>query len=244
MPSFSQNLSRTATATGGNLALALFDLDNTLLAGDSDYAWGQFLIERGAVDGDAYEQANARFYEEYKAGSLDIREFLAFALRPLCQHPRAQLEAWRAEFVDCRIRPLVKSWVRPLLQHYRDAEATLVLVTATNSFVTAPIAELLGIPHLVATIPEEHNGVFTGRPSGTPCFREGKVSRLRAWMEEHESSWEGSCFYSDSHNDLPLLEAVTRPVAVDPDPQLLAVATARGWDVLSSGPETLAKNTE
>jgi len=216
------------------LTVVLFDLDNTLLAGDSDYAWGQFLIKVGAVDGPSYEQANRRFYEDYRAGTLDIAAFLVFALRPLHELPRAQLLAWRAEFLEESIRPLIKPWVFPLLASYREAGATLALVTATNSFVTAPIAEMLGITHLLATMPEERQGAFTGRPEGIPCFREGKVHRVKAWMTASDYAWEGSSFYSDSHNDLPLLETVTYPIAVDPDPQLRAIAEERGWEILLS----------
>ncbi|MHB8253682.1 MAG: histidinol-phosphatase [Acidiferrobacter sp.] len=226
------------------MALALFDLDNTLLDGDSDYAWGQFLIAAGAVDRESHEQTNLAFYEDYKQGALDIQAFLVFALEPLTRYPRAQLLAWRATFIQDYIRPIVKPWVPTLLERYRAAGDTLVLVTATNSFVTAPIADLLGIPHLVATIPEEHNGHFTGRPQGTPCFREGKVSRMQSWMTEHTLAWENSCFYSDSHNDLPLLEAVTYPVAVDPDPILLTTARLRGWEILTTPARKLAENAK
>ncbi len=222
------------------MALVLFDLDNTLLAGDSDYAWGQFLIAEGGVDRERYERANADFYEAYKAGTLDIAEFLAFALEPLNRLPRAQLLAWRARFVEECVRPMVKPWVAPLLADYRAQGATLALVTATNDFVTAPIAELIGIPHLIATVAEERCGRFTGRPEGVPCFRDGKVTRVRSWMAGHGLSFEDSTFYSDSHNDLPLFEAVSRAIAVDPDPILLAAAQERGWEILRSDPSPQA----
>ena len=222
------------------MALALFDLDNTLLAGDSDYSWGRFLVSAGAVDGAHYERANARFYEDYKAGTLDIAEFLAFALEPLRRLPRAQLLAWRARFIEECVRPMIKPWVTPLLQRYRAQGATLALVTATNDFVTAPIAEILDIPHLVATVAEQREGRFTGRPDGIPCFREGKVARVRSWMAEHDLAFTDSVFYSDSHNDLPLLEAVSRAIAVDPDPILLATAEERGWEILRTDPPAQA----
>ncbi len=226
------------------MTLALFDLDNTLLDGDSDYAWGQFLATVGAVDGAHYEQANLAFYEDYKAGGLDIRAFLAFSLAPLTRYPRDQLYAWRAEFVRDRIKPLIKPWVADLLGRHKSRGDTLVIVTATNSFVTAPIAELLGVSHLIATVPEEQNGRFTGRVTGTPCFREGKVARVQTWMAGRDLGWEDSCFYSDSHNDLPLLEAVNRPIAVDPDPTLLATAEQRGWEILLTDNETLTEHAE
>ncbi len=218
------------------MALALFDLDNTLLSGDSDYAWGQFLVATGAVDGARYEEANTRYYADYKAGTLDIMEFLAFALEPLRRLPRSQLLAWRARFIEECVQPMVKPWVAPLLEHYRAQGATLALVTATNDFVTAPIAELIGIPYLIATVAEERDGQFTGRPEGVPCFQGGKVTRVRAWMAEYGLSFDDSVFYSDSHNDLPLLEAVSRPIAVDPDPVLLDTAKERGWEILRSEP--------
>jgi HAD superfamily hydrolase (TIGR01490 family) len=226
------------------LTLALFDLDNTLLDGDSDYAWGQFLATVGAVDGSRYEQANLAFYEAYKAGGLDIQAFLAFSLEPLTRYPRDQLLASRAEFVRDRIKPLIKPWVADLLGCHKSRGDTLVLVTATNSFVTAPIAEILGIQDLIATVPEERNGRFTGRVTGTPCFRDGKVARVRSWMAGRDLSWGDSCFYSDSHNDLPLLEAVNRPIAVDPDPTLLALAEQRGWEILLTDNKALTEHAE
>ncbi len=216
--------------------LVLFDLDNTLLAGDSDYEWGQFLIARGAVDGAHYEAKNRAFYEDYKAGRLDIYAFLAFALRPLAIHTRAQLDAWHAEYMATRIRPMIPQAARDLVNRHL-AEADLVaVITATNSFVTAPIAREFGITHLIATDPEEINGHFTGEVAGTPCFREGKVTRIEHFLAERGTTLErldDSWFYSDSHNDLPLLEKVRHPVAVDPDPILRAEAETRGWPVIS-----------
>jgi len=218
------------------MKLVLFDLDNTLLAGDSDYEWGQFLIAKGAVDGAHYEARNQAFYEDYKAGRLDIYAFLAFALRPLATHPREQLDAWRAEYVATRIRPMITLAARGLVNKHLDDADLVAIITATNSFVTGPIAREFGIPHLIATDPEEIDGRFTGEVAGTPCFREGKVTRIEAFLEAHgtrldqlESSW----FYSDSHNDLPLLEKVRHPVAVDPDSTLRAHADAKGWPVIS-----------
>jgi HAD superfamily hydrolase (TIGR01490 family) len=216
--------------------LALFDLDNTLLACDSDYEWGQFLVDRGVLERAAYEAQNAAFYEQYKAGTLDIHEFLAFALRPLAEHALADLERWHAEFMAARIRPAMTPAARALVRGHLEAGDLCAIVTATNSFVTAPIAREFGIPHLVATEPERIAGRFTGRVAGTPCFREGKIVRVEGWLAAQGRQlrdFPQSRFYSDSRNDLPLLERVTHPVAVDPDPALAAEARRRGWPVIS-----------
>jgi HAD superfamily hydrolase (TIGR01490 family) len=216
--------------------LVLFDLDNTLLAGDSDYEWGQFLIAKGVVDRTHYEAKNQAFYEDYKAGRLDIHAFLAFALRPLATHPRAQLDAWRAEYVDTRILPMITPAARDLVNKHLDEADLVAVITATNRFVTEPIARAFGIPHLIATDPEEINGQFTGEVAGTPCFREGKITRLEQFLEARGTRFDcltHSRFYSDSQNDLPLLQKVKHPVAVDPDPTLRAHAEAHGWPVIS-----------
>jgi HAD superfamily hydrolase (TIGR01490 family) len=215
------------------MSLALFDLDNTLLSGDSDYLWGQYLVDIGVVDGDAYEQANLRFYEDYKQGRLDIMAFLAFSLRPLAENEPAQLLRWREDFIEQRIRPLIGQPARDLVEQHREAGDTLLIITATNRFVTEPIAALLDIPHLIATEPEQRDGRFTGRVSGTPSFREGKVERLHAWLRSHGEQLHDASFYSDSHNDLPLLEQVGRPVAVDPDEALRRFAQRAGWPIIS-----------
>ncbi len=218
------------------MKLVLFDLDNTLLAGDSDYEWGQFLIARGVVDREHYEAKNRAFYEDYKAGRLDIYAFLAFALRPLATHSRAQLDAWRAEYVETRIRPMITQAARDLVNRHMDEADLVAVITATNSFVTAPIAREFGIPNLIATDPEEIDGRFTGEVAGTPCFREGKIVRLEHFLEARGSRidcLDNSRFYSDSHNDLPLMQKVHHPVAVDPDPILRAHAEAHGWPVIS-----------
>ena len=214
--------------------LALFDLDNTLLTSDSDYEWAQFLVGKGVLDRNVYEARNEAFYEHYKAGTLDIHEFLDFQLKPLADHPRAQLDAWHAEFMQKRILPMIARGTWDLLaKHAGDVR---VIITATNSFVTAPIARHLGIGHLIATEPEQLDGEFTGRVEGTPSFREGKVARLEQWLAGRGASWDavGECwFYSDSLNDLPLLSRVQRPVAVDPDPTLKQHAEAAGWQIIS-----------
>jgi HAD superfamily hydrolase (TIGR01490 family) len=216
--------------------LALFDLDNTLLACDSDYEWGQFLVDSGVLERAEYEAQNAAFYEQYKAGTLDIHEFLGFALRPLAEHAPEDLARWHTAFMSARIRPAISQAARALVRRHLDAGDLCAVVTATNSFVTGPIARELGVPHLVATEPERVAGRFTGRVAGIPCFKDGKIARVQAWLAGEGRALKDfarSAFYSDSHNDLPLLERVTRPVAVDPDEVLAAEARRRGWPVIS-----------
>lgn len=217
------------------MKLALFDLDNTLLAGDSDFEWAQFLIERGVLDREVYEARNQEFYDQYKAGTLDIHEFLDFQLKPLARHLRTVLDAWHREFMARKILPIVRDSARALVERHRGA--LRAVITATNSFVTAPIAREFGIEHLIATEPERaSNGEFTGQVTGIPCFREGKVQRLAAWLESQGctlDSFDESWFYSDSLNDLPLLVRVTHPVVVDPDDTLRAHAQAHGWPVIT-----------
>ena len=218
------------------MKLALFDLDNTLLAGDSDYEWGQFLIERGVLARDEYEAQNARYFEQYEAGTLDIHEYLGFALRPLAAHTPQELARWHADFMRSRILPMIAPRARDLVARHLGAGELCAVVTATNSFVTAPIAREFEVPHLIATEPETVAGRFTGRVAGTPCFREGKIRRVDEWLSalgHHLGEFEASAFYSDSHNDLPLLERVRQPVAVDPDAPLAAEAGRRGWPVIS-----------
>ena len=218
------------------MRLALFDLDNTLLAGDSDYEWGQFLVDRGILERDAYEAQNRAYYEQYVAGTLDIHEYLGFALRPLADHSAADLARWHAEFMASRIVPMVCAPALALVRGHLERGDMCAIVTATNSFVTAPICRHFGVPHLIATEPESRDGHFTGRVSGTPCFREGKVRRLDEWLGAQGLTlgrFGESSFYSDSHNDLPLLERVSRPVAVDPDPALAEEARRRGWERIS-----------
>ena len=214
--------------------LALFDLDNTLLAGDSDFEWAQFLIEQGVLDREVYEARNQEFYDQYKQGTLDIHAFLDFQLKPLGRHPRRQLDEWHARYMQVKIMPMMRESARALVAKHRND--LCAVVTATNSFVTAPIAREFGIPHLVATEPAQAGGEFTGKVAGTPAFREGKITRLDEWLAsrgESVKSFARSTFYSDSLNDLPLLERVTHPVAVDPDDTLRAHARERGWPIIS-----------
>lgn len=215
------------------MALAIFDLDNTLLAGDSDYEWGQFLVRKGLVDQHIYEKANRKFYQQYKEGVLDIFEFSRFAFKPLEQHPLEKLLQWRQEFLEEIITPLMLEKSRALIQKHKDKGDTLLVITATNSFITSPIVKAFGIPHLLATDPLQSESGFKAEIDGTPCFQEGKVIRLKEWMNQYNTNLQGSTFYSDSHNDLPLLEMVDTPVAVDPDDKLATVAHERGWDIIS-----------
>ena len=215
------------------MSLAIFDLDNTLLAGDSDYLWGQYLVQQGLVDGKEYEEKNQRFYDEYKAGRLDIYEFLAFSLHPLTLFSAATLRDMHAQYMAQMIDRLITPQALALVDKHRQQGDTLMIITATNSFVTRPIAQAFGISNLLATEPELIDGHYTGKVSGIPCFQDGKVKNLQRWLEEHKQNLADSWFYSDSHNDLPLLYKVTHPVAVDPDAQLRQVAQQRNWPILN-----------
>lgn len=215
------------------MSLAIFDLDNTLLHGDSDHAWGEFLCEQGLVDSEVYRQANDYFYQQYQQGTLDITEFLEFALKPLASIPPAQLSALHQQFMTEKVAPMITDKALALLQKHRDQGDFLLIITATNRFVTGPIAERLGVDAILATDPEQIDGRYTGKVAGTPCFQDGKVVRLNAWLAETGHSMQGSYFYSDSRNDLPLLEQVEFPVAVDADETLTRIAQERGWPVIS-----------
>ncbi len=215
------------------MTLAIFDLDNTLLNGDSDYLWGRFLGDEGRVDKKFYEIENQRFYDEYKTGVLDIFEFLTFSLQPLSEHSMEELAILHQKFMDTTIRPLITAAARQLLAKHRDKGDFLLIITATNLFITAPIARELGVNDIIATDAEIKNDRYTGKVKGVPCFREGKVTRLEEWLKHQGQNLAESWFYSDSHNDLPLLERVSYPVAVDPDETLADHAAARGWPILS-----------
>ena len=215
------------------MSIALFDLDNTLLAGDSDYLWGCFLAEQGIVDRDRYERENQRFYDQYRKGQLDIFEFLRFQLRPLAEHDMATLERWRGRYLEEKIIPILLPKGQTLIDEHRGRGEMPVIITATNRFITAPIAELFGVEQLLATEPEVVNGHYTGGITGIPCFQDGKVHVLSGWLETHRQTLENSWFYSDSHNDLPLLGEVSHPVAVDPDEILRRHADVHGWPVIS-----------
>ncbi len=215
------------------MRLALFDLDNTLLGGDSDHAWGDYLCERGILDAATYKTRNDEFYQDYLAGTLNLTDYLNFSLEILGSTEMAQLDAWHRDFMRDCIEPIILPKALELIAKHREAGDKLVVITATNRFVTGPIVERLGIETLLATECEMVDGRYTGRTTDVPCFREGKVTRLNRWLEENQFSLEDSYFYSDSLNDLPLLEKVANPVAVDPDPKLRAEAESRGWPVIT-----------
>lgn len=234
------------------MALAIFDLDNTLIAGDSDHLWGDFLVQHNIVDGDHYQSTNDQFYQDYLNGTLDIRAYQRFALKVLTEHPIEQLFQWREQFIQDVIMPIMLPQANALLAKHRARGDFLLIITATNDFVAAPIAKLLGVDHLLATIAArtdaqaENSGDwsdlhsnamlnlhYSGDISGVPCYREGKVTRLYEWLESSGHTLENSYFYSDSHNDLPLLKIVHHAVAVDPDAELQREALAQGWPVLS-----------
>ena len=215
------------------MALAIFDLDNTLIAGDSDHAWGEFLVDQGIVNELHYRQTNDKFFQDYQKGTLIIEDYLAFALEPLAKNTLANLYAWRQAFFQEKIIPLMLPKALDLIARHRARQDVLMIVTATNQFVTEPIAQALGIEHLIATMPERNEHGFTGKVSGIPSFQEGKVTRLKQWLEAHPYSMTGSYFYSDSHNDLPLMKLVEYPVAIDPDDILKRYCIAHHWPIKS-----------
>ena len=215
------------------MSLAIFDLDNTLIADDSDYLWGQFLVDKGIVNKEFYEQANAKFYKDYKQGTLDIEAFLHFSLKPLADNEPNQLFRWRDQFIQEIIQPILLQPAISLVNKHKAKNDTLMVITATNRFITEPIVNLYGIDNLLATTPEFINNRFTGQFEGVPCFQEGKVKLLNQWMQNSSETLENSWFYSDSHNDLPLLKLVENPVAVNPDDALEVFAKDKGWPIIS-----------
>jgi HAD superfamily hydrolase (TIGR01490 family) len=218
------------------LNLALFDLDNTILAGDSDYNWSRFLIQEGYLDGAIHAEKNEKFYADYKDGTLDIFAFVEFQFKPLARNPRSVLNQLLKKYVEEVIKPMITDKARALVKGHQEAGDLIIVITATNSFITKPIAALFGIENLIGTDPEEKEGEFTGKVLGLPSFKEGKVTRLEAWLKSKNlslASFEKSYFYSDSHNDLPLMEKVTHPVAVDSDDILSEYATSKGWPQIS-----------
>ena len=210
-----------------------FDLDNTLIGGDSDYLWGEHLARLGVVPAAEHRRRNEMFMEAYRRGTLDVDEFLAFQLDPLRRHPMRQLETWRATFLETAIAPLVLPKALDLLDHHRRRGDSLVIITSTNRFISEPVARMLGVEHLLATELEISGGRFTGRVSGPPCAGEGKVIHARRWADTHEASLADAPFYTDSISDLPFMEAVASPIAVDPDERLESEAKRRGWKIIS-----------
>lgn len=217
--------------------LTLFDLDHTLLPLDSDYEWGQFMCRIGAVDAVEFARRNAEFYEQYQAGTLDPVAYLEFAFGNLARFPRSRLDDWHRQFMAEVIRPALRPAALDLVRRHLDAGDLVLIITATNRFVTAPIAQAFGVEHLIAAEPVlAENGDITGAFRGTPPYGAGKVTNLRRWLEARGQSLEGfakSTFYSDSQNDIPLLSAVTHPVATNPNARLSAHAKAQGWPILN-----------
>lgn len=215
------------------MALAIFDLDNTLIAGDSDHSWGEFLVSKGKVDSDHYRTMNDRFYADYKAGQLDIFAYLEFSLEPLTRMSQVEHQHLQQEFMQDVIAPMMLSKARDLVEKHRQSDNRLLVITATSLFIAQPICHALGIEDIIATEPEIIDGAFTGKVVGTPSFSEGKVERLQQWLSDNNETDKGSYFYSDSINDLPLLMQVAHPVAVDPDAKLREQALKRGWEIIS-----------
>lgn len=215
------------------MALAIFDLDNTLIAGDSDHLWGEFLVEKNIVDAELFKQKNDEFYQDYVDGKLDIYKYIEFSLAPLAENDIETLNALHKEFMDERIRPIMLDKAKALIEKHRKTGDTLLVITATNRFVTEPIVKEFGIEDLLAIELEQVAGRYTGKSTGVPSFKEGKVTRLQDWLNATQHSLEGSFFYSDSHNDIPLLELVETPIVVDGDDQLLAHAATKSWQCIS-----------
>lgn len=215
------------------MALALFDLDNTLLGDDSDHLWGEFLAQRQLVDAADFKAKNDAFYEDYIAGTLDVHDYLRFVLTPLAGRSPEELAGWHADFMQHFIEPVILPAAHQLIARHREAGDTLVVITATNDFITTPIVKNLGVETLLCSRGKKQQGRYTGEVAGTPCFREGKITNLEKWLESHPHDLSTAYFYSDSHNDLPLLSRVGRPIAVDPDATLAAHAEQQGWPIIS-----------
>ncbi len=214
------------------MALAIFDLDKTLIGGDSDFLWGEFLSEIGAVDADTYQIKNQYFFDQYALGKLNINEYLEFCLEPLSLNSRTILDEWHQRFMQAKIEKILLPKAQVIIDKHKAQGDTILVITATNSFVTGPIVKRYGIENLLATNPEVKNGKFTGKVEGEPCFQKGKITHLDRWLEQTGEDMTGSYFYSDSHNDLPMLELVDHPVVVHGDDTLIKIAKDRGWPSL------------
>jgi len=215
------------------MSLAIFDLDNTLIGGDSDFLWGEFIGEEGIVDANAYRKKNEYFYQQYDLGTLDIYAWLEFCLEPLTRYSMTELQELHHRFMIQKIEPILLDKAQNCINRHKERGDTVLVITASTSFVTAPIVKKYGINHLLATEPEIKAGRYTGGVSGMPCFQSGKIDKLMPWLQKNEETLNGSTFYSDSHNDLPLLELVDNPVAVNADKILTKIAEKKGWEVLN-----------
>ena len=212
------------------MSLAMFDLDNTLIGGDSDYLWGEFLCEKGIIEDTAsFQKMNEYFYQQYEVGKLDIYAWAEFSFKVLTEYSIDELNDLRQNFIHQKIEPISLDKAQSCINQHKENGDTVLVITASNTFITAPIAEMYGINHLLATEPEFKDGRFTGKVSGVPCFQSGKIDNLMPWIEKHNKNLKGSYFYSDSHNDLPLLELVDNPVAINGDPRLTSTANKNGW---------------
>ena len=217
------------------MTLAIFDLDHTLINGDSDHLWGEYMVENGIVDEQAYRQRNDLFYQDYQRGTLDNDQYLAFALEPLTRYSIEELHAWRADYVEKWIKPLVAPGTAALLDEHRAMHHELMIISATNLFVSEPIGQMLGVPIVLATEPEIIDNHYSGRFLGTPTYQQGKVTVLKEWIADSHHELAGAYFYSDSLNDLALLEQVDNPITVNPDDDLKAIAEARNWKMIDLG---------
>lgn len=215
------------------MALAIFDLDNTLIAGDSDYLWGKFLVENNYVNSEEFSKTNAQFYEDYKNGNLDIIAYQRFALTPLSKQTMTTLNNWHQQFIKDFIQPIILPKAQAIVDKHKAKGDRVIIITATNTFITKPIGEIYGITELLGTEGEIINNKYTGKVAGVPSFKEGKVTRLNQWLTENNETLEGSYFYSDSHNDLPLLKIVDQPIVVDGDDKLLQIAKDKQWKTIS-----------
>ncbi|MDC0198099.1 HAD-IB family hydrolase [Candidatus Thioglobus sp.] len=215
------------------MPLAIYDLDNTLIGGDSDYLWGEFLCDEGIIsDRESFQKMNDYFYHQYETGELNIFAWADFSFKVLTDHSLDELNKLRKDFVDTKIKPILLEKAQSCINNHKEKGDTVLVITASNTFITKPIIEMYGIDHLLATEPEFISGRFTGKVSGIPCFQSGKIDNLMPWLEKNNESLIGSYFYSDSHNDLPLLELVDNPIAVNSDEILSSAAHKNGWPVL------------
>ena len=212
------------------MSLAMFDLDNTLIGGDSDYLWGEYLCEEGIIsDPVSFQRMNEYFYLQYEIGKLDIYAWAEFSFKVLTEYSLDKLNDLRQNFIQQKIEPIFLEKAQRFINQHKENGDTVLVITASNTFITSPIAKIYGINHLLATEPEFKDGRYTGKVSGIPCFQSGKIDNLMPWMDKQNENLKGSYFYSDSHNDLPLLELVDNPVAINCDPRLTAVANENGW---------------